>query len=415
MSDAVTRYDSKGLPSGVPVPRGESYRVNQESRFDALEKTLPIEVSVANMRHSAREFAKELKRKDPQRFDEAMKERGKKSISHLDEADFTFFTGEMLTTLTNELIEAQYEPKDAKLFLNEMAVGNPWVDKFRWHQVDYVGAALRGANFHNTADIPSVDGFIRERESNFLYNFVKYSWTLKDAQAPYELVNHLALKQKAARDVLERDADSFHLYGDSRFVRPDGSTMLGLFNNVYNQSTRPDGIQVLSTNAAPIGSSFITGGWAAKLTPAATNANRDDVLKDFQLIDEIFRNRINAGNAEGGNERPDSVVLPDNIWQRMGWSRFDGDRAITLLEILQKSMPTLQNVYFHAGLNALGAGSTGRALFYRKNELGNYVHPIPYEEIPVQQNVFSNEVHAFGIMGPVVIKKPMYGMYVDGI
>ena len=405
------------MRSGSPgplQPYGKFAAKNQKLRRDAAVQAILENAGPAAIREAVEHCKERLKELKPERAD-AFEEKFAISKTRQDADNLTYFTGEMLTILTSELIRAEYEPTDASMFLNLLPIEEPFADEFVWHQADGVGDALRGANFHNNSDIPNVEAFLQRRSSNFLYNFIKYSWTLKDARMPSSLINQLVEKQMLAREILNRDADDFHLFGDSRFSRPDGSSMLGLFNSVYNSSTRPDGIQLLSTTAAPIGSTNLTGGWLAKLVGgSATNTTRDQVVADFYLIDRIFTERYNRGNGQQATAL-DSVILPERIFAATGWSRFDGDKDVTVKRILQESMPGLQNVYFHRDLNTLGAGSTGRALFYNKAELGNFIHPIPYEEMPVETNTFAYDVHAFGVMGPLVVKRPMAGLYVDGI
>jgi hypothetical protein len=275
---------------------------------------------------------------------------------NLDAFEGKFFLRELekVKSKTYDILYPEYQWKTLFPIDTEAGLG---AEASIYHQFDRVGAMKIIANYAD--DLPRSDVFGKEFISKIKSIGGSYGYSLQEVRAS-ALANRNLTTRKAssARASYEQEMNDIAWFADG------SAAYGGLTGFLYNPNT--------TKSPAP------TGTWAA--------ATPDQIIADVNfLINNIPV--VTLGVEKGTN----TVVLPIQQYTLIASTKCSPDSDTTILEFLKKVHPMVNFVMANevAGLNPApsgGAGPVDVAVAYNRNpDKFQYEHPVPFEQLPVQE------------------------------
>jgi hypothetical protein len=302
-----------------------------------------------------------------------------RNFQNLDSGQSIFFARELEHILSKQF-EVEYVDLKARLFLpvsNEVPVG---AESYTYYQFDKVGMAKLISDYAD--DLPRADVSGQKFMAPVEDMAIAAGWSIKEVRNAALVGRSLSTRKlDAARRAHEELVDDIAALGDAK-------TGLGGFLNNSNVGI------TTATN----------GDWLNVATTA------DEILAD---LNQIVREQRNASN---GKEVGDTLLLPTDYYTHITQMPRTTGTDTTVAEFFLKSNPWLRGIDEWYRLGTAGAGSTPRAVLYRRDP-GKLELQIPqeFEMLPVQERNLEFVTPTLSSVGGVSIYKPLSVRYADGI
>jgi hypothetical protein len=255
---------------------------------------------------------------------------------------------------------------------------NVGAKSYTYRVFDYVGEAVRAANYSDDAPRVNIQGF---EVTAKLYGYrASYGYSIEDMRAAAMANLDLEVREaNAARNVIARKLDESIWVGDSVV----GVT--GLANNANVSTVSP-----------------VTGTWSSASGP--------------QILADLNKLVMAALIASKGEEDCDTVVMSITAYGYVSTKRMGDVANLTVLEQFLKDNPKIKRVEKSYRLELANAGGNGgRVIAYMNDpEKLEALVPIEFEVFaPIAKGMaFSVDVH--GKFGGVAIRYPASVRYMDG-
>jgi hypothetical protein len=167
-------------------------------------------------------------------------------------------------------------------------------------------------------------------------------------------------------------------------------------------------------NSASVGTLATVNGSAGTATWRTKSA--DEILSDVNRgLSAVFI-------GSNGVEMADTMLIPQDAYDLITTKRLDALSGVTVYQHIMNSnaytartgRPLMIRSVF--GLETAGAGSSGRAVFYRRDPEVVKIHvPMPLMWLPAERRLLKFEVPAIFRLGGVEIRRPLAMRYLDGL
>lgn len=302
-------------------------------------------------------------------------------VSHLktlreDTGESAFFARELEAILARQH-EVMYPELRARRFVPVSNEAGPGAESITYYQFDKVGMAKLISDY--SAELPRADVFGNKFTSSVESLGNSFGYTLQEVRAAAMAGRSLTMmKADSARRAHEEKVDAIAANGDA------ATGLTGMLNNAN----------------VPAGSA-LNGSWAT--------ATADQIIED---MNEMVETIITSTNAV---ESPDTILLPIDAFTIVNQRRVP-DTDITILRFFLMNNNWIRNVDHWYRLTGAGAGSTDRAVCYRRDPTKLELHiPQEFETLPVQEENLEFKVPCHSRIGGTIVYKPLSMLYRDGL
>lgn len=286
--------------------------------------------------------------------------------------------GKALEDMRSRVYEDDYTLIKARQFIPVSNDVDPGAETFAYEEQAHVGEAKIISNYSD--DPPSAEVESRKVILPIVGVGGSYHYSLMDLRRAAKAGTPLtARKARAARDVWERRLDSIAASGA-------GDQNVGGFINSTN---------VTAANAA-------TGTWSGA-TPA-------------QIVADVNGASAAMITASDENFEPNTLLVPTAQFLILAQTRMSADNSESIRQAILGSNPWLTDIQPWNVLAGAGAGSTDRAVLYRKDPgVCELIIPQDFEVLPPQADNFAFKVLTHGRTGGTAVYKPLGMRYMDAI
>jgi hypothetical protein len=234
---------------------------------------------------------------------------------------------------------------------------------------------------HYADDLPNVDVFTQETEVKVEPIGVQYFFSTLDLQrAALDSTFRLdSARKESAINAMRRKHDEIAAIGSTRYGRT------GFINSAAVPLVTP-----------------ITGTWSG--------ATSDQIVADIAKL----WNSIPVANLD--TDRPDTLVLDIASHQLISTKAYGTNSDKTILQYLKDNFDGLKTVERWSRLATAGAGSTKRAIAYKKDKsVAKYIVPEVFAEEPPQRKSLKVVTPCHAQTGFTDVRKPLAIAYMDGV
>lgn len=293
---------------------------------------------------------------------------------------------QLFTVIANETYGLEREALNATKFVPMQGGIAPWLTSWAYKVVSEVGMAKFIADYAD--DLPPVSRLmslntigIKTIANSYAYSeFELNQWLTAGIDVSRD-------DAETARRKIDEKVDEVILVGDAT----EGIT--GFFNN---------------GNVTTVSSSANAAGTSTKLKDKSV----DEIVAQIQAwIDAAYT--LNKGTIT-----LDSVILPHEAFAYLATKRVSDYDGTTILNYLKTLFAAQGIVNWDESrkLDGAGAGSTNRAVFYKKSaSVVSYVLPIPFKQKEPQAHALHYSVPCYARTGGTVIKNLKGIIYGDGV
>jgi len=295
----------------------------------------------------------------------------------LDNAESIFFKKE-LEQVKNKSYDKKYQELKARKLIpvsNELDAG---AEYGTYKQYDMLGVAKIVESY--AKDFPRVD--IKAKEFTFKVKSLgdSYGYSIQEIRASRYANKGLEQKRaNAAKKAIMQKENKIAILGDA------DHNLGGLLSNANIPLVTP-----------------ITGNWLS--------ASADQIIADLNKLAN------NSSIITGGVESPDTLLLPIEELTHISSTPRSATSDTTILEFFLKSNLFIKNVDWLDELKTAGAGSTKRAMTYRRDP--DYLEleiPQEFEQFPPHPEAMEFVIHCHERIGGVNFYFPLACGYMDGI
>jgi hypothetical protein len=303
----------------------------------------------------------------------------------LDSNESTAFLRQ-LEHIKTQVQEIEYTDLMARKLLpvsNEAGAGAEYIT---WRQFDKVGLARIIRDYSD--DLPRVDVLGTEFYQNPVVGIgAAYGYNVQEVRAS-QMVGGKPLDQRraaAADEAIRRAEDDLAWFGDPRtkligFINAPNSTAVVLANDGAGNSV------LFSTKTA------------------------DQQLRDLNLVVNTIVESTKMV------EKPDTLLLPLNVFNLISTKRIGFDSPMTVLEFFLKTQPYIKAVEPLVKLTGAGANGTNRMIAYKRDSMKLTMEvPLDITSHEPEKEGLEYEVAMESRYGGILIYKPMSIAYADGI
>lgn len=304
-------------------------------------------------------------------------------LPHLDANESAFFQRELEFVKSNTYDVKYPELKARRLFpLNPEA--DPGATKITYQQYDQTGMAKIIANYAD--DLPRADVKGKEFSSPVKELGAAYGYTIKEIRSSSMAGKKLDQRRSnAARRAISQAENKYAFIGDSATGLP------GFLSNAN--------IPTVTIPNDGTGSSKL---WSAK-TPA-------QILRDLNLLANAP-----AVNTKGV-EVADTVLLPLQQYTYIASTPRSDNSDTTILKYFLANNPFIKQVEWVNELDGAGAGSTDRAVAYRRDPMALTLEiPSDFEQLEPEKRNLEYIIDCIESFGGVIIYYPLSIVFGDGI
>lgn len=304
-------------------------------------------------------------------------------LPHLDANESAFFQRELEFVKSNTYDVKYPELKARRLFpLNPEA--DPGATKITYQQYDQTGMAKIIANYAD--DLPRADVKGKEFSSPVKELGAAYGYTIKEIRSSTMVGKKLDQRRSnAARRAIAQAENKFAFIGD---------TATGLPGFLSNANVPTVTIPADGTGASKL--------WTAK-TPAL-------ILRDLNLLANSP-----AVNTKGV-EVSDTILLPLEQFTYIASTPRSDNSDTTILKYFLANNPFIKQVEWVNELAGAGAGSTDRAVAYRRDPMALTLEvPSDFEQLEPEKRNLEFIIDCIESFGGVIIYYPLSVAFGDGI
>ncbi|MCG8433482.1 MAG: DUF2184 domain-containing protein [Gammaproteobacteria bacterium] len=297
--------------------------------------------------------------------------------ARLDSAETVFFNRQL------EFIKSKtYDIKFGALRANEFIPLSTEADEgsklVTYEQFTEIGEAKFIGD--NAKDSPRVDISGVEFPRPVRWGSASYGWTVMDVKAAAMANRNL---QGRRANVARKSVD--RLMDRTAF---SGAPLHGIVDGFANDSDVP---------ITPA-----TGNWSA--------------LTADQIIADVSTMLQATVTATLGEERPDTLILPDAQWALIATLPRSTQSDTTVLEFIRRAFPNLSTIEPWFRFAGAGAGSVDRGILYERSEdILTHEMPAMFQQLPVQEDGLELVVHTMASTAGNAWYYPLAGRYIDGI
>lgn len=307
----------------------------------------------------------------------------------LDAAESAFFLRE-LENIESQTYQVDYPELKAERLIPTISNFDPGAAKLTFRTFDRVGKAEIVSD--KSKRPPRVDVFGKEESApvriiadSFGYDVIEIKAAATAARNRGAAIALDQMRANAAREVVLRLEEDIAALGDS------AAGLNGLLKH-------PD----VPSDTAPNGATGGSPHWSTKTAL--------EMLADLnQGVQKIRDNTL-------GIEAPDTLLLPEAQYTVAAQTPIGTDVNKTVLQFFLSNNPFIKSAESWHYLSAAGAGSSARAMFYRRDP--NKVklkNPSAYEQLPPQQEGIEWLIYCLMTTAGVTFYKPKSAYYLDGL
>lgn len=307
---------------------------------------------------------------------------------NMNDATTLAFVQSQITHVETEVYKTKYPSIQYPSLIPVDTKAHPWAATVTFYAMDAVGEAKFVSG--NGDDIPYVNLNKSQFQSSIYMAGIGYQYNIEEVNQAMMLgLNLPAEDATTARRISEEFTDNALLRGNSAKG----------FNGLINYPG-------ITTVAAPNG---------AAASPLWANKTADEILSDINnLVMGIWTDTLQV-------ETADTLLLSLSASLQISNKRIDGT-AVTLREYIMANNAYTQEtgkpltIRAVRGLETAGAGSTERAVAYRRSPevLKGHI-PMPHRFLPMQTVNLQYKVPGIFRLGGLDIRLPGAVRYLDGI
>lgn len=139
-------------------------------------------------------------------------------------------------------------------------------------------------------------------------------------------------------------------------------------------------------------------------------ATIDDIIADIQkLLD-------NVDDVTNGTEKPNSIIIPSNVYPALNSRRVDQYSSTRMLEYLKDTFPQIVNWYSSRACNDIGTDGANRVVLYTKDESAVSTRDaLNFIQLPAQWSGAAATVNCLARTAGTVFKRPLSAIYGDKV
>lgn len=297
-----------------------------------------------------------------------------------DEAYSVFFEQEC-RVLLNKVIKTIYDKNEALQYIPLAPAEGPGVETIAWRKQTAVGQAKIIADY--ATDIPSVDVYGEEEQSKVYQIAITHGWNKKEIEKAMREGKPLREDRlNAARQAIEAKVDKLAWFGDAKYNIPGFVNYPGI--TLHTFANGAEGHKK----------------WETK-TPAEI---AQDIIDMVDSITEVTHN----------NEHPNTCLMPPKLYRLLTTKFVDTDMRQTVLELVQKTNPTITKWAAVQALEHAGADGAQRIIIYDNSSDKLAFHlPVAYNQLEPERNGLRWDVISMADVGGTTVYYPLSVIYAD--